>query len=164
MRKRHHPPPQSLARQTKRNRHLCRCLNRSCGKMRHEMEFRGRAEYRLRKALLFRLVQETGRDVCFRCGRKIETADEMSLDHRFPWRSALNPEATYFDLDNIVLSHLKCNIGAARREQTHCIHGHEFTPANTYIRRNGKRLCRQCRREYMRGWMADKRAAVRGSR
>ena len=27
---------------------------------------------------------------------------------------------------------------------THCKHGHEFTPENTYINQN-KRLCRKCR-------------------
>jgi hypothetical protein len=30
------------------------------------------------------------------------------------------------------------------RRKTHCIHGHEFTPGNTYYRRNGRRLCRTC--------------------
>ena len=27
---------------------------------------------------------------------------------------------------------------------THCIHGHEFTPKNTYVRPDGHRTCRQC--------------------
>jgi HNH endonuclease len=31
-----------------------------------------------------------------------------------------------------------------KREQTHCIHGHEFTEANTYIRPNGTRHCKTC--------------------
>lgn len=30
--------------------------------------------------------------------------------------------------------------------KTHCENGHEFTPANTYIRRNGGRCCRSCKR------------------
>ena len=30
--------------------------------------------------------------------------------------------------------------------KTHCIHGHEFEPENTYIRRNGNRDCYECRR------------------
>lgn len=28
--------------------------------------------------------------------------------------------------------------------QTHCAHGHEFTPENTYIRLSGSRCCRRC--------------------
>lgn len=31
-----------------------------------------------------------------------------------------------------------------RSRQTHCIRGHEFTHANTYVRRNGTRQCRAC--------------------
>lgn len=30
---------------------------------------------------------------------------------------------------------------------THCKHGHEFTPENTYIKPNGARACRACLRE-----------------
>lgn len=33
---------------------------------------------------------------------------------------------------------------AQRAAQTHCIHGHEFTPANTRVRPNGTRQCRRC--------------------
>lgn len=36
-------------------------------------------------------------------------------------------------------------IAASRRAATHCKYGHEFTPANTYWRKdNGRRACRQC--------------------
>lgn len=31
-------------------------------------------------------------------------------------------------------------------EKTHCKNNHEFTPANTYIRRDGTRQCRECQR------------------
>lgn len=34
---------------------------------------------------------------------------------------------------------------AARSALTHCKHGHEFTPENTYIKPNGYRNCRKCR-------------------
>lgn len=36
---------------------------------------------------------------------------------------------------------------SARKAQTHCIHGHEFTPENTIIKTNGCRACRECLRE-----------------
>lgn len=41
--------------------------------------------------------------------------------------------------------------------KTHCKRGHEFTAENTYVRPDGRRSCRQCRREYNRKWGADNR-------
>lgn len=35
----------------------------------------------------------------------------------------------------------------ANRFKTHCIHGHEFTQANTYLTSRGHRSCRTCHRE-----------------
>ena len=37
---------------------------------------------------------------------------------------------------------------SARKAQTHCIHGHEFTLDNTIVAKNGTRHCRQCRRAH----------------
>ncbi len=44
-----------------------------------------------------------------------------------------------------------CTLCHAQRDslkvrQTHCIHGHEFTPENTIIKTSGTRQCRECRR------------------
>ena len=39
---------------------------------------------------------------------------------------------------------------SSRKRQTHCKHGHEFTPENTYIARNGTRHCRACAKEHER--------------
>jgi len=36
--------------------------------------------------------------------------------------------------------------------KTHCIHGHEFTPENTYIRTNGNRACRTCLRQFKKNY------------
>lgn len=44
----------------------------------------------------------------------------------------------------------------ARRLNTHCARGHEFTASNIYIRSNGKRSCRTCRA------LAMKRLAAKG--
>ena len=42
------------------------------------------------------------------------------------------------------------NAPAARKaRQTHCVNNHEFTPENTYIRSNGTRACKTCRRVRM---------------
>lgn len=63
-----------------------------------------------------------------------------------------------------------CTTCHAKRDgkasQTHCIHGHEFTPENTIIKGNGNRQCRQCSRDrdrkrrgaaYWREYRAKKR-------
>jgi len=38
------------------------------------------------------------------------------------------------------------NTGRGRKEQTHCIHGHEFTRENTRKDKYGNRKCRECGR------------------
>ena len=56
--------------------------------------------------------------------------------------------------------------GGNRRDKTHCVHGHEFTPENTIMRTsNGVRpgyqlrACRQCYQAFRRTYRARKRAA-----
>lgn len=44
--------------------------------------------------------------------------------------------------------------------QTHCKHGHEFTPENTGTWVKGKRYCRQCMRDRQAKYRADGRAAL----
>jgi len=67
----------------------------------------GTASHRLRKRVLFHLVQETGRDTCYRCGLQIVTPEDLVIDHKVAWldRSA----HMFWDLDNIVFSHAQCN-------------------------------------------------------
>lgn len=42
--------------------------------------------------------------------------------------------------------------GTHRGTQTHCKRGHEFTPENTRIRRDGYRMCRECNNMMKRAW------------
>lgn len=69
----------------------------------------------LRKSIMFRLVQETGRDICYQCGKKIDNIKEFSIEHMQPWLDTENPVELFFDLDNIAFSHLICNIKNSRR-------------------------------------------------
>jgi 5-methylcytosine-specific restriction endonuclease McrA len=69
------------------------------------------ASYRLMRALLFKLVRETGAAGCYRCGKQIETLASLSVDHKVPWLD--NAEA-FWDLENIAFSHRGCNSGARR--------------------------------------------------
>jgi len=71
------------------------------------------AQNRLRKQLLFRLVQESGKDICHRCGLKISYEKDLSIEHKTAWMSSEYPKDSFFDYYNIAYSHLSCNIAAA---------------------------------------------------
>jgi len=40
---------------------------------------------------------------------------------------------------------------------THCRNGHEYTPANTIVTSQGKRVCRICKNQHARDYQARKR-------
>ena len=69
----------------------------------------GTASSRLRKLVLFRLLQDAGRDVCYQCGERIESVEQLSIEHKDPWLDSDDPVGRFFDLDNIAFSHQKCN-------------------------------------------------------
>lgn len=71
----------------------------------------GTAQARLRKMILFQLVQETGKDICFKCGKKIELLEDLSIEHKIPWLHV--NISLFWDLNNIAFSHLSCNINGA---------------------------------------------------
>jgi len=73
------------------------------------------ASAQLKKLLMFRMMQELEKDYCFQCHKPIETADDLSVEHRVPWLSAPDPKASFFDLSNVAFSHLSCNSAAASR-------------------------------------------------
>jgi hypothetical protein len=54
----------------------------------------------------------------------------------------------------------KRNGAVVNRAKTHCKHGHEFTPANTYTQTKGGRGCRECHRRVRRDYMRRRRAAA----
>ena len=49
------------------------------------------------------------------------------------------------------------SISAVNATKTHCIHGHEYTPENTYLRPNGSRNCKICQRIREREWEQRKK-------
>lgn len=68
----------------------------------------GTACNRLRKAVLFSLLVRLKENVCFKCGKVIESADELSIEHKKVW---LDVSADLFwDLSNIAFSHCACNL------------------------------------------------------
>ncbi len=68
----------------------------------------------LKKDIMFSLIKRLDEDICYQCGKRIETVKELSVEHKTPWLHTENPKETFFDLGNIAFSHLSCNSRAAR--------------------------------------------------
>ncbi len=71
---------------------------------------------RLVKDVLFGLLVESGKNRCWHCSEPMER-ENFSIEHKTPWLDSANPKQAFFDLENISFSHLRCNIGAGRRER-----------------------------------------------
>ena len=96
------------------------------------------ASHKLRKLILFSLVQQTAQDVCFRCQTKIETVEDLSIEHKTPWLDSSNPVSTFFDLKNIAFSHLRCNIADRRKPNKKYFTDDELKAANQSRWRDSK--------------------------
>lgn len=75
----------------------------------------GTANGKLRKMLLFYFVKKLNIDICYRCKKRIVKLKDFSVDHKKSWMYADNPIEAFFDIENIAFSHIKCNIGGAKR-------------------------------------------------
>jgi hypothetical protein len=71
------------------------------------------ARLRLQRDIVFELAKRCQMDDCFRCGKKIERVEDMTIEHKTAWMSAPDPVATFFDLENIAFSHSLCNTKVA---------------------------------------------------
>ena len=130
----------------------------------------GAAANRLRKAIMFELVRETGRNVCFQCGEAIEDIANLSIEHKIPWLDSEDPVGLYFDLGNIAFSHLRCNCAASRSTgpkrrfvcdegQSWCYYCKKCLPdvdfykdshrANSSRFRKVSSRCKECQKKYM---------------
>jgi hypothetical protein len=97
------------------------------------------ASHKLRKLILFSLVQQTEQDVCYRCRTKIETVEDISIEHKMPWLDSSDPISVFFDLNNIAFSHLKCNIANRRKPNKKYFSDDALKAANQARWRNSKR-------------------------
>lgn len=131
----------------------------------------GTAEHRLRKLVLFRLVQQTGNDICFRCGDRIESPESLSIEHKRPWLGV--DKSLFWDLDNIAFSHLGCNSRAARRAHKKegpprtawCSLCKSFLPVEEFHKGKGHKgtyfSCKKCKKSTYHGRTGKRRAAER---
>ena len=117
----------------------------------------GTACHRLRKSIMFLLAQQAGRDICVRCGKKIETVDDLTIEHIKPW---LDVDASLFwDLNNVGFSHSRCNVSDRKHgppsfvgppETSWCWGHQDFIPRENFTpskrSHNGlQQECRECR-------------------
>jgi hypothetical protein len=72
------------------------------------------AANRLVKDILWKLIQDSGKDLCCKCGANM-SRETFSIEHVVPWLDSEDPVGLYFDLDNISFSHLKCNVADGRK-------------------------------------------------
>lgn len=70
----------------------------------------GTAVHRLRKNLMFAFAQRLGLDTCYACGNIIESAKELSIEHKEPWEGREGGEELFWSHDNIAFSHTSCNV------------------------------------------------------
>ncbi len=119
----------------------------------------GTATARLRKNILFSLLEKHSENYCFRCKEKIKFADDLSIDHKQPWEGV--SIELFWDLENISFSHKKCNRphrnkggGSKKRifppeRMAWCASHKEFLPQTSFDkggRADGFRdYCKECR-------------------
>ena len=87
---------------------------------------------------------------CFAYYRANHTIDpSLDVDHECNNKVCVNPEHLKQKTrkENVLRGE---SIPATNARKTHCIRGHKFTKANTYIRKNGGRTCMKCLKEYYR--------------
>ena len=77
----------------------------------------GKALGVLKKAIMFSLVIETGRNICYRCGEEIINTNEFSIEHIENWILSNNPKDRFYNLKNIAFSHRKCNTTYAKNSK-----------------------------------------------
>lgn len=121
----------------------------------------GTAHSRLRKMIFFSMAVELGRDICFRCDRKIETASELSIDHKIDWLGV--DKDLFWDIDNIAFSHLICNISVSRPNSRRRIDAEDgfawcsackkFLPVENFGKKSNRwnglwYTCRKCDSDY----------------
>lgn len=87
----------------------------------------------------------------------------LQIDHLCRNRACVNPAhmETVTSRENTIRGEGPTAVNARK---SHCIHGHEFTPENTYASPSGRRVCRACRIEWDRDREPRKRVRDRSKK
>ena len=86
---------------------------------------------------------------------EIESGKE--LHHLCGNKRCCNPEHLELVTRKEHVAKTPSNVVWLNKGKTHCAHGHEFTPENTYLRTDGSRQCRICINLSMRQWRRRRR-------
>jgi len=84
---------------------------------------------------------------------------ELELDHLCRNKICVNPNhlETVTHRENLLRGKSPSALNA---KKTHCIRGHEFTPENTYRKKNNRKNCKICHKEYgKKYWILHKKGA-----
>lgn len=83
----------------------------------------------------------------------------LDIDHLCRTPACVNPEHLEAVTHRENVARSRHPVGVALRTNR-CVNGHEFTPENTRIRRNGSRTCIECSRERTRRYRANARGGA----
>lgn len=79
--------------------------------------------------------------------------DGLELDHLCRRRNCVN--IAHLELvTHVVNLHRGLTVPALNAAKTHCVHGHLLEGSNLYVRPDGSRECRVCRRDHLRSFQA----------
>ena len=109
----------------------------------------GTACGRLKKQLLFSLLLKYKENICYRCGKLIDSSEDLSIEHKIDWLDSSNPKQIFFDTNNIGFSHCKCNYSHASKLYAKTIYFKNkmsLIVSKKYIGELGMAWCGKCKK------------------
>jgi hypothetical protein len=111
------------------------------------------AQHRLRRNVMYHLVQKLDLAKCYRCGREIKKPDDLSIDHKVDWLN-IDP-SLFWQFENIAFSHKTCNIKACK--STRIFYGKVCRICGSSNLLPNRRLCKKHFNESQRLRMRERR-------